>query len=107
MRTAGPSRIHNRHKVSFSSQVKEIIRISDIVLEIVDARFINESRIPEIEEMITSQGKMLIHVVTKIDLVNLKELQSSEAVKDLSYPVFVSCTKKIGMGKLRERIHRI
>lgn len=105
MRTAGPPEIHNRHKTSFPDQVKNIIRISDIVLEIVDARHITESRIPELEELIKEQEKMLVHVVTKIDLVDVKKLKESEQVKDLSYPVFISCKTKEGIKNLRERIH--
>jgi len=105
MRTAGPSNIHNRHKKAFPDQVKEVIRISDMVLETVDARFVEESRIPELEELVKEMGKILIHVVTKIDLVDMQKFQNSEVVKELSNPVFVSCTKKIGIAKLRERIH--
>ncbi len=105
MRVNGPSESHNRHKKAFSQQVLDVIRISDIVLETVDARFIKESRIPELENLIKEQGKMLIHVVTKVDLVNLNDLRISEVVQDLSYPSFVSTTKKIGMKDLRERIH--
>ncbi|MDO8563824.1 MAG: GTPase [Nanoarchaeota archaeon] len=105
MRTAGPPEIHNRHKISFPAQVKNIIRISDIVLEIVDARYITESRIPELEEIIKEQEKMLVHVVTKIDLVDVKKLKESEQAKDLSNPVFISCKTKEGIKNLRERIH--
>lgn len=105
MRTAGPPRIHNRHKVSFPNQVKEIIRISDIVLEILDARYITESRIMELEELVKEHEKMLIHVVTKIDLVDMNVLREKEEVKSLSNPVFISCITKQGIKNLRERIH--
>lgn len=105
MRTAGPPNIHNRHKVAFSDQVKNIIRISDIVLEIVDARHINESRIPELEELIKENQKMLVHVVTKIDLVDVKKLKESEEVKGLSHPLFISCKSKEGIKNMREKLH--
>lgn len=105
MRLTGPAKTHNRHKVGFSEQVKEVIRISDIVLETVDARFIQESRIPELEELIKAQGKMLVHVVTKVDLVGVEKLKGNLLINSLSYPVLVSTTKRTGLGNLRERIH--
>ncbi len=105
MRTAGPPEIHNRHKVSFSDQVKNIIRISDIVLEIVDARYITQSRIIELEDLIKENKKMLVHVVTKIDLVDVKKLKESEEAKSLSHPIYISCKTKEGIKNLREKLH--
>ncbi|MBI5803481.1 50S ribosome-binding GTPase [Candidatus Pacearchaeota archaeon] len=92
--------IHNRHKTSYSKQAEEVIRISDIVLEILDARFIKESRIPEMEDEVKKQGKVLIHVVNKSDLLSNKKPN----MEGLSNPIFVSTKTKNGIKKLRERI---
>lgn len=103
MRTTGPSDTHNRHKKAFSNQSREVIRISDVILEILDARFIKETRIPELEKEIQEQGKTLIHVVTKIDLVG-KEIDNGE-MKNLANPICVSVKTRQGVSKLREIIH--
>ena len=104
MRVTGPSESHNKHRRPFSKQVQDVIRISDVILETIDARFIKESRIPELEEMIKEQGKMLIHVVNKIDLLSKKYLDENK-LKDLSYPILISTKTRQGISKLRERIH--
>lgn len=96
---------HNKHKISFSQQAQDVIRISDIVLETIDARFIQQSRIPELEKIIKESGKILVHVITKIDLVDLEKLKIEVALSNLSFPAFISATKRIGIAKLRERIH--
>src|SRR3989344_6385884 len=93
---------HNKHKVAFSEQALDVIRISDIVLETLDARFIEKSRIPEMENHVTEQGKLLIHVITKIDLAPRDKLPD---VSELSHPIFISAKTKQGIGNLRERIH--
>lgn len=105
MRISGPADTHNRHKKSFPIQVQEIIRISDVILEVLDARNISGSRILALESMIKEKGSILIHVVNKVDLIDFEMLKTSEVYEELSNPVFISCTKKIGIGKLRERIH--
>ena len=61
-----------KQKQKFLDVVKDIIRISDIVLEVLDARFINETRNEEIENEIKKQGKKIIYVLNKSDLVNTK-----------------------------------
>lgn len=103
MRTKGPLEKHNRHKVSFSSQARDVIRISDIILTTVDARYIQESRIPELEELILAEGKRLIHVIMKVDL--LSEPLPQELLATLSHPVQVSTKSRQGLKRLRERIH--
>jgi len=96
------SNTHNKHKVAFSEQALNVIRISDIVLETLDARYIEKSRIPEMESHVTEQGKILIHVITKTDLVPKDKLPD---VSGLSYPIFISAKTKQGISSLRERIY--
>jgi len=105
MRIKGPPETHNRHKTSFSEQVLDVIRISDIIIETLDARYITESRIPELEKQIIEEGKILVHVVMKVDLVNLQKLKMEQDISSLSNPIFVSCKKRIGVAKLREKIY--
>lgn len=93
---------HNKHKIAFLEQAQEVIRISDIILETLDARFISKSRIPELEKQAVQQGKLLIHVLMKADLTAAEERAD---ISELSNPIFVSSKTKEGVGKLRERIH--
>ena len=88
-------------KVHFSKQAGEVIRASDIIIEILDARFVNESRLPEIEKEIGKRKKILIHVLNRADLLSRKEIPE---MKGLSNPILVSTKSKQGMSKLREKI---
>ncbi|MDP4039519.1 MAG: GTPase [Candidatus Pacearchaeota archaeon] len=95
---------HNKHKRDFFTLGKEVILVSDIILEVLDARFIGRTRNKKIEEIILLKGKKIIHVINKSDLVNVKELRGSEEIKDFENCVFVSSTKKTGGKRLRDRI---
>ena len=55
--------------------IKEIVRESDVILEVLDARAIEISRNPKIEEIIQNSGVPRIFVVNKIDLVEQELLQ--------------------------------
>ncbi|MBI2043814.1 50S ribosome-binding GTPase [Candidatus Pacearchaeota archaeon] len=92
--------VHNRHKTSYYKQAEEVIRISDIVLMILDGRFIEQSRIPEMETEVVKQGKILVHIVNKADLMDKKEPN----LQGLSNPILVSSKTRQGISKLRERI---
>jgi len=83
--------------------MKEVVRISDIILEILDARFIEETRNLEIEGNILDKGKILVYVFNKSDLVDVKDLES-QIPKWMRPYVFVSATKGIGLGDLKARI---
>jgi hypothetical protein len=81
-----------------------MVRVCDLVLEVLDARFINKTRNLELEHNINSMGKVLIFVINKIDLVDAEE-KKKELKKLGLYPyVLVSCKKRIGGRELRERI---
>lgn len=92
-----------KQRRKYPDVMKEVIGISDIVLEILDARFIEETRNIEIEELIDEKGKKLIFVFNKCDLVDVKELESQIPSWMRPY-VFVSATKGIGLNELRGRI---
>lgn len=88
-------------RIPFTKQASEVIRISDIVLEILDARFIEESRIAEKEEEIKEQKKILVHVLNKVDLLPPKQVLQT---RGLSNPILVSTKTKQGISKLRDEI---
>lgn len=56
--------------------VKRIVKESDVVLEILDARLISLSRNEEVEKIIAESGRPLIYVINKSDLVSKESLQN-------------------------------
>ena len=83
--------------------VKDVVRISDIVLEVLDARFIEETRNLEVEKDILDKGKILVYVFNKSDLIDVDEAKKSLPRWMRPY-VFVSATKGIGLRNLKARI---
>jgi hypothetical protein len=81
----------------------KIVQMSDIILEVLDARFIQETRNVESEEQITKLGKKIIYVFNKSDLVDVKRMKSKEVIS-LTPKVFVSCITKKGGKELRNKI---
>lgn len=93
-----------KQRKKYPDIVTELMDITDIILQVLDARFLTETRNLAIEEKIKESGKKLIYVINKIDLVETEG--KKEELKKLGlYPYeLVSCTKRIGGGKLRDRI---
>ncbi|MFA4887848.1 MAG: GTPase [Candidatus Nanoarchaeia archaeon] len=94
----------NRHRTPIPGKVKEVIRISDIVLEILDARFIEDTRNKELEEMVKKLEKKIIYVLNKSDLIDANELIQSGRLEELKPYVLVSCKNRHGINDLRTRI---
>ena len=89
-------------KTNFSEIVDEVIKQSDIVLEILDSRFPEKTRNKELEDKIRSRGKRLIYVLNKCDLVS-KE-QSEKLKRVLKPSIFVSSVKRLGTTVLLKEI---
>jgi ribosome biogenesis GTPase A len=94
----------NKHNKPVPHIVKEVIRISDIILEVLDARFIEKTRNRGMEKLVEEQGKILVFIVNKADLVNIKELLNSKEMKGVRPYVLFSCTMLIGRKRLRDKI---
>lgn len=94
----------SKQRKPFPSIVAEVIRVSDIVLQVLDARFIAETRNLALEDAVLSKGKKMIYVLNKVDLVKRSEVQK---LIDFSPYVFISCTKRQGSVKLRGMIKKI
>jgi len=77
--------------------LEHIIEISDIILEILDARFPKEMQNKEIEKLIKDKGKKIIYVLNKSDLTWKHD-------KRLNPQVLVSCKNHKGIAELRNRI---
>ncbi|MCB9358726.1 50S ribosome-binding GTPase [Candidatus Woesearchaeota archaeon] len=90
---------------NFWKVVNEVIEKSDILLLVLDSRLIDYTRNAEIEKKIERQGKKIIYVLNKCDLVEKDELDS---VKDeFDYCVFMSAVKHLGTNILRSEIMKL
>lgn len=84
---------------SFWRVVNEVIRDADVILEVLDARFPNETRNKEIEEKIAKcKNKKLIFILNKSDLITER---FSDRKFDFGPCVFVSAKENLGTTKLR------
>tara|TARA_Y100000310_G_scaffold149036_1_gene148348 strand:- start:2782 stop:3621 length:840 start_codon:yes stop_codon:yes gene_type:complete len=92
-----------KQRPKYPNVMKEVINISEIILEILDARFIKETRNEEIEASIIKSGKKLIFVINKADLVKIEKIEKT-LPKRLKPYVFVSAKTGKGSRKLREKI---
>ena len=98
-------RIENikKQRGKYPDVMKDVVRISDIILEILDARFIEETRNLEIEKDVLSKGKKLIYVLNKSDLIDINKVKR-DLPKWMKPCIFVSATKGIGLRDLKARI---
>jgi ribosome biogenesis GTPase A len=92
-----------KQRVKFPAVMKEVIRISDVVLQVLDARFVEDMRNEELEKMLDRMGKKTIYVLNKADLVDVKEMEA-RLPKDMRPYVFVSVKTGQGVNELRDRI---
>jgi len=80
----------------------KVIEMSDIVLEILDARFISETINKDVEVQVNIKKKILIRVVNKSDFLDRKQIKVIK--KQLDNCIFVSVTQHIGIAQLRRKI---
>ncbi len=86
----------------FEDVVNKVIEKSDIVLEVLDARFIDETGNGKIEHKVKNKNKILIHVINKCDYADKRHLD--EIKKGLENCVFVSAKKYLGTTLLKQKI---
>jgi len=86
--------------------VKKVLEEADIVLEVIDSRFPDESRNLLLEKNIQEKGKKLLLVLNKADLVSEKQVKKQKELVGIK-SVFVSAKKKHGTIKLREAIGKL
>ena len=95
-------------KKTFSAQISELVFESDIVLEILDARFPEKTRNEEIEQRVMHAGKQLIIVMNKADLSTKKKLEQEKdrLMKETkSRVVYLSAKERNGIRLLKAEIH--
>ena len=87
---------------SFWDHVNRVLREASIIIEVLDARMVEETRNREIEDKIRRLRKQILYVFTKCDLVDVTELR--EKIKDLQPGVFISGTERLGTTILKKKI---
>lgn len=92
-----------KQRAKYPKVIKEVIEISDIILEILDVRFIKETRNEEIERLIKKKNKKLIFVINKSDLTQNKNV-NKETFENLGPHVFISAKSGRGCETLRRLI---
>jgi len=91
--------------MGFWPVVLNVLRNSDVVLLLVDARMPEVGRNSEIVNNVKKRGRRLVYVFNKIDLI------SKRGVEDLKkeYPdgFFISCKKRAGVQKLKKFLEEL
>lgn len=93
-----------KQRKKFPKVMDEVVRVSDVILEVLDARFIDETRNFELEKEIKKQGKEIVYVLNKADLVDKQAVERKLKIRPY---IFVSCSKRQGGGKLRDLVKRV
>src|SRR3989304_752286 len=86
----GQSERTNKHAYSVPALINKIIYEGDIILEILDARFIEKTRNTEIEKLVKNLGKKLIYILNKSDLVDIRQVKTNVEIENLKPHLFFS-----------------
>ena len=73
----------NKHKKSVPSIIDSLIDQADIILGVLDARFIEKSRHPEIEKRVKKSGKKIIYILNKADLVDRNKITKIKELEEI------------------------
>ncbi|VVB74349.1 GTPase Der [uncultured archaeon] len=95
-------------KQGFMNHVLTLIKASDIVIEILDARHPEKTRNIQLEKMTTERGKKLVLVINKADLIeDKKEMEKKKAeiaAESGAKTIFISALKRDGINMIRKEI---
>ncbi|VVB86674.1 GTPase Der [uncultured archaeon] len=90
---------------SHRMMLKDVIKKADILLEVVDARFPDETRNSEVERDIVRSKKPFIIVLNKCDLVSKETIEKTKSrLSQIAPTVFVSVKDRFGTTMLRHKI---
>lgn len=85
--------------------VKDVIKKADVLLEVIDARFPDETRNSEVENEIVRLNKPFIIVINKCDLVSKEKLEKTKArLSKIAPTIFISSKDRSGTTILRYQI---
>lgn len=90
---------------SYKALVRDVIRKADVLLEVIDARFPDETRNSEVEKEIIRLKKPFIIVINKCDLVSKEKLEKIKTrLSKIAPAIFVSSKDRSGTTMLRHQI---
>ena len=90
---------------SYKALVKDVINKADVLLEVVDARFPDETRNSEVEKEIIRLKKPFIIVINKCDLVSKEKLDKTKSrLSRIAPTVFISSKDRSGTSMIRHQI---
>ena len=87
--------------VNYWKIVNEVIRRSDIIILVLDARYIEDTRNKELEDKIIRSEKPILYVINKCDLVPREE---HKYIKSLNPSIYISAKDHLGTANLRKKI---
>lgn len=90
---------------SFWKHVNRVIKQADLIIEVLDARLVRESRNTEIEEKVKRLGKKILFVVNKCDLVSKGRMH--QVKKILQPSIFISSREHLGTTLLKKKNFRV
>ena len=94
-------------KTGFMKHITELIRQSDLIIEVLDARHPEKTRNITLEKMVEEKGKKLLMIMNKADLIEKKEAEEKKASlsgKIGEKVIFVSALEKDGINMIRREI---
>lgn len=95
-----------KQRQKFPLVLKKIVEASNIILQILDARFVKETRNLEIEKLIKEKNKKIIYVLNKSDLIDEKTFldKNEQQLQEISPYILISAKERTGGKKLRDLI---
>ena len=94
----------NKHKQTIPFIMEKIITEADIILEILDSRFIEKTRNLEIEKSVKELGKKIIYIFNKSDLADIDRIKRNIELSNLKPGLFFSSKERKGSGTLKKLI---
>ncbi len=90
---------------TFWQHVNQVLYKASLIIEVLDARAVEETRNREVEAKIRRMGKKLLYVINKCDLIDRKEAEKQ--AKLLQPSIFISSTEHLGTTVLKKKILEI
>jgi ribosome biogenesis GTPase A len=89
---------------NFWKVVNEVMRKSDVIMLVLDARFVEDTRNIELEDKIAKSGKPILYVINKCDLALQSDLDKTKSIRP---SVYISAKDHLGTTLLRKKIMMI
>ena len=91
--------------IGYRMMVNDVILRADIILEVIDARFPDETRNSDVERDVERSKKTFILVLNKCDLVPREILERTKSrLSKIAPTVFISCKDRLGTTMLLHKI---